>query len=173
VSVPRPPIACPWLQELAAGYLRQHTTVYPQAGAGLWGYSFEREQGRRKIGFFAGFLTGGAGKRVPASASLTRPECAVLAFAHPVGSALHRRLVREPGSLFRRSFELLTKYTNRRPRFEFHEKEVSALIRHLPLAAFPRRQREKYARNFFVETLALLVRSGLPSKLLRVRLAGR
>lgn len=89
----------------------------------------------------------------------------MFAYVRRPGSPLHRRLVRQPGSPFRRAYELLTKYTNRRPRFEFHERDWRALVRHAPLAAFPAGEEEKYARNFFMETLALLVRSGLPEKL--------
>lgn len=89
----------------------------------------------------------------------------MFAYARPSRSALHNKLVRDAGSPFRRAYELLTKYTNRRPRFEFHEKDWRALVRHVPLAAFPAGEEEKYARNFFMETLALFVRSGLTEKL--------
>lgn len=89
----------------------------------------------------------------------------MFAYVRPPRSALHRRLVRDAGSLLRRAYELLTKYTNRRPRFEFHETDWRVLVRHVPLAAFPEGEEEKYARNFFTETLALLLRSGLPEKL--------
>lgn len=82
-------------------------------------------------------------------------------------------MVRQQGSPLRRSHELITKYTARRPRFEFHEQHAFALIRHVPLSEFPRRQRAKCARNFFMETLALLVRTRLPEALLRVRLRAR
>jgi hypothetical protein len=167
VKVGRSPISCPWLRELAAGYLRDYTAIRPGEGGGLWGYFYETDRSRAQAGFFAGFLTA---QRSPFL--LEPPECAVFAFARPVGSRLHRRLVCEPKSPFRRSFELLTKYTNRRPRFEFHETEWSALIRHQPLAAYPRQEWEKYARNFYMETLALLVRSGLPRQLLHPPPAG-
>lgn len=82
---------------------------------------------------------------------------------------LHRKLVRQAGCPFRCAYELLTKYTSRRPRFEFDESDWRALVRHTPLAAFPAGEEEKYARNFFMETLALLVRSGLPEKLASLR----
>ena len=89
----------------------------------------------------------------------------MFAYMGPPRSALHRKLVRDAGSPIRRTYELLTKYTNRRPRFEFHEKDWRVLMRHVPLAAFPAGEEEKCARNFFMETLALVVRSGLPEKL--------
>ena len=89
----------------------------------------------------------------------------MFAYVRPLRSALHKRLVLSSGSPVRRAYELLTKYTNRRPRFEFHEKDWRALVRHVPLAAFPASEEEKFARNFFIETLALLVRSGLPERL--------
>lgn len=166
----RPPIHCVWLRELAAGYLRAYASIHPQRRGGLWGYFFEPEGSRGERGFFAGFLTGRSrDARDSSFLRLQPPECAVFAFVSPATSPLHEHLVRRQGSLFRRSYELLTKYTARRPRFEFHERAGPALVRHAPLAEFPPRQREKYARSFFMEALALLVRSGLPDALLRVR----
>lgn len=153
----RPPIACAWLRELAAGYLREFTSVASVRSGGLWGYRFQ--PGRLRAGFFVGFLTGTSRK---ISLRLKPPECLVAAFVAP---PLRARLVRRAASPFRRSYDLVTKYTARRPRFEFHQREALALVRHVPLAAFPPRERAKYARNFFMETLALLVRSGLPEAL--------
>ncbi len=157
----RPLIDCPWLEELAGGYLREYGVVAPERRGGLWGYTFQTKRTRQGAGFFVGFLTG---KR--AGLTLHPPECTVLAYVRPARSKLHQELVRQPGSVFRRSYELLTKYTNRRPRYEFRENDWVALLRHQPLAAFLPDEEEKYARNFFMETLALLVRSGLPAKLL-------
>lgn len=162
----RPPLACPWLPDLAAGYLRQYERIHRQQKGGLWGYDLVRKRGRPQVGFFVGFLIERSPKRGKTSSLIVHPpECAVMAFVRPTRLPLHRRLVREPANPFRRAFELLTKYTLRRPRFEFHEREAGALIRHVPLAAFPPGEEEKYARNFFMETLALVVRSGLPEKL--------
>lgn len=161
-----PPVACRWLPELAAGYLREFPECKPVQRGSVWGYLYERKEGRTSVGFFAGFLTArprGAPRSSPTP--LEPPACAIFAYVKPAGSPLHRKLIAQPGSLFRRSFELLTKYTTRRPRFEFSEKGPWALIRHAPLAGFPAGDREKYARNFFVETLALVVRSNLPAKL--------
>lgn len=166
----RSPIPCPWLRELAAGYLREYTSVSAQRAGGRWGYLFARRFKRHQLGFFVGFLTPRPrGASAPASTPRQLPACAVIAFVHPAASRLHQRLVRHPGSPFRRSYELLSKYTARRPRFEFQEREAAALLRRVPLAEFPARQRQKYARNFFVESLALLVRSGLPKALAEVR----
>ena len=121
----------------------------------------ESRGARGRYGFFVGFfLPTGPKPRAPHPAEL--PECAVFAYVRP---PLHRRLVRDAGSPIRRAYELLTKYTNRRPRFELQEKDWRALVRHVPLAAFPAGEEEKFARNFFMETLALLLRSGLPEKL--------
>ncbi|MGH9803625.1 MAG: hypothetical protein ACRD4D_00510, partial [Candidatus Acidiferrales bacterium] len=158
-----PPVPCPWLPELAEGYLRRFEKVRPLRAGGLWGYRLESHAARGRYGFFVGFFlpTGRkAGAPLPADA----PQCAVFAYVGPPGSALHRRLVRAAGGPVRRAYELLTKYTNRRPRFEFHQKDWRALVRRVPLAAFPAGEEEKYARNFFMETLALLLRCGLPEK---------
>ena len=149
------PLRLPWLRELAGGYL----TVFPKLAAerrrGLRGFSFYQRCGRERAGVFVGLLTGPS------------PDCAVFAFVEPARGRLHARLVRRPGSLFRQSYELVTKYTARPPRFALHEEAAAALVRSVSLAALPRGEREKHARNFFMETLALLQRAGLPEKLAR------
>jgi hypothetical protein len=89
----------------------------------------------------------------------------VFAFVRPLRSRPHDRWVGAARSPFRRAYERLTKYTVRRPRFEFHEERLPAILRHVSLATFPAGERDKHARNFFTETLALLVRSGLPEAL--------
>jgi hypothetical protein len=91
----------------------------------------------------------------------------VCAFVRPATSALHRKLVRGKQSLMRETYQRIVKYTARRPRWEFFERGEVVLVRHAPLAAFPPEDQEKYARNFFIETLSLLVRSGLPTALQR------
>lgn len=156
LSIRRGALRAPWLRELAAGYLHEYPTISPRRGRGLRGYAFTSGP-RRRAGFFVGFRTGKV------------PECAVFAFVRPAGGRLHARLVREERSLFRRTYELVTKYTARWPRFEFDDEDEAALIRRVPLAAFPPQGREKHARNFFVETLALLQRSGLPERLAQAR----
>lgn len=109
-----------------------------------------------QAGIFVGFVAGAG------------PECGVCAFVRPVRSALHRKLVRAKDSLFRVSHQRVAKYTARAPRWELRERNELALGRHAPLSAFPEDDREKYARNFFIESLAVLVRSGLPATLLRI-----
>ncbi len=91
----------------------------------------------------------------------------MFAFGRPATSALHHKLVRGKQSLLRETFQRVVKYTPRRPRWEFFERGEVVLVRHVPLAAFPLDDQEKYARNFFIETLSLLVRSGLPVSLQR------
>lgn len=156
----RPPFPCLWLRELAAGYLLGPWKVSLRQRSGLWGYVFARRWGRSQVGFFVGFAT-------------RPPECVVFAFVPPAAGRLYRHWVRREGSSFRLAYDLLTKYTARRPRFEFHDGQARAVLRRVPLAEFPARQREKYARNFFTESLALLVRSGLPAALASARLGSR
>lgn len=163
-DVTDPPVSSPWLPELAQGYLRRFEKVKPLRERGLWGYTLESRGAQGRCGFFVGFILA-AGRKPGAPHPAELPECAVFAYVRPPRSALHKRLVRDAASPIRRAYELLTKYTNRRPRFEFHEKDWRALVRHVPLAAFPAGEEEKFARNFFMETLALLLRSGLPEKL--------
>jgi len=163
-DVTAPPVSCPWLPELAEGYLRRFENVKLVRSHGLWGYTLESRGARGQYGIFIGYLLP-TGRKARATLQLVLPECAVFAYVRRPQTLLHRKLVREPASPFRRAYELLTKYTNRRPRFEFHEKDWRVLMRHVPLAAFPAGEEEKFARNFFMETLALVVRSGLPEKL--------
>ena len=92
------------------------------------------------------------------------PECGVGAFARP---ELRRKLVGAKESVFRLSYGRVMKYTTRRPRWELRERAELALARHEPLEAFPADDVEKFARNFFIESLAVLVRSGLPAALSR------
>ncbi len=155
-----PPLHCDWLRELAAGYLRGLTS-HPDKGKDRWGYAFVPSR-RNQAGIFVGFLTDSARRSVP---TVEPPECAVFAFVRPATSALHRKLVRGKQSLFRETYQRIVKYTARRPRWEFFERGEIVLARHVPLAAFPPDEQEKYARNFFIETLSLLVRSGLPASL--------
>ena len=157
-----PPLRCDWLRELAAGYLRGFPS-YPEQGKDRWGYSFVRRHRKQQAGFFVGFLTAVPSRR--SGPALEPPECAVFAFVHPATSPLHRQLVRGKKNLVRQSYQRVIKYTARRPRWELFERGEVALARHVPLATFPPNDQEKYARNFFIETLSLLVRSGLPAAL--------
>ncbi len=148
------------MRELAAGYLRGLTS-HPDKGKDRWGYAFAPSRGKQ-TGIFAGFLTDSARRGGP---TIEPPECAVYAFVRPATSSLHRQLVRGKKSLLRETYQRIVKYTARRPRWEFYERGEVVLARHVPLAAFPTDDQEKYARNFFIETLSLLVRSGLPGAL--------
>lgn len=162
------PIPCDWLPELTEGYLRAYTRVTPERSDGLWGYRLESRDAYRGAGFLVGFVTGRTrGTAALAAKTLELPACVVCAYVRPASSPLHRKLVRRPESPFRFAFQRLTKYTARRPRFELREKAWSALSRCQPLSAFPPGEEEKYARNYFTETLVLVVRSGLPRDLLR------
>lgn len=93
------------------------------------------------------------------------PECIVFAWVHPIKGTLHRRLVQEPGSLVRKTFEYILWLTHRPPRFVFHETALPTLARHQSMRDWPVGRYVHLARNFFIETLAWLVRSGLVRKL--------
>jgi hypothetical protein len=163
-------ISTRWIPALAESYLRGFAPRLGRLGA-LRGCWFNRTvpaparsgpSPRQTLGFFVGFLAR------PAGFEFLRPdapESLVFAFVRPVGGALHRRLVREPESLVRWTFEYIRWLTHRPPRFEFHEQQLPALVRHCSIRDWPQGREEHYARNYFVETLALLVRSGLVRRL--------
>lgn len=116
-----------------------------------------------EVGFFVGYLQENSAKY-----SFLRPEppeCLIFASVSPTRSDLHRELVREPGSLFRKTFEYIRWLTHRPPRFVFHENEEAAMARHTSMKDWPAAKREHLSRNFFIETLCWLVRSGLVRKL--------
>ena len=166
-----------WIRELAAPYLKGYQPVAASGGS-LRGYWFldsanpgrgRRNSGRgnppfggQAAGFYVGYLLEEEGLRVPA---MQPPECIVFAWVFPVGSAFHSRLVRAPGSLLRKTSEYIRWLTHRPPRFEFHEMELPALLRHQSMRDWPAAKRQHLSRNFFIETLAWLVRSGLVRKL--------
>lgn len=163
----RPPLACSWLGELACSYLPRFRKS-SERRAQRWGYRFQRTLGRNRTGFFVGFLSRPPGWAFgPFAPPCRPPECVVYAFVEPAGGRLHQALVRRRGSLFRSSYDLLTKYTARPPRWEFYEDQGASLARRFSLADFPRGQRDKHALNFFMESLALLLRSSLPDSLSR------
>ncbi len=162
--VSRPPIRAGWLVELARPYLRGYE-VYPNTSGGLWGYFFKRPAGRIGLGFFAGFLLSPHHR---AYLSVETPACLVFAFVHPVSWPVHRRLVQAKESLFRRTASYISWLTPRKPRWQFLEDKLPALYRAESMDEWPRRRYEHYARNFFTESFALLVRSGLVRELLRL-----
>ncbi len=122
------------------------------------------------LGFFVGYLVR------PQEYTFLNPElpeCLVFAFVAPVGGSAHGRLVSQPGSLLRRTFEYIRWLTHRPPRFVFLDGERAALVRHQSMRDWPRGKHEHFSRNFFIETLAWLVRSGLVRKLLAETTPGR
>ncbi|MBI3483764.1 MAG: hypothetical protein HY012_01230, partial [Acidobacteria bacterium] len=154
-----------WIRPLAAPYLRGFRARAQSAAAdsSLRGYWFEAPHARDGIrrGFFVGYLN--------ASDDFTflepqPPECLVFAFVAPVGGALHRRLVRAPDSLLRKTFAYIRWLTHRLPRFVFFEDRLPAMVRHRSMREWPAEKYEHFSRNFFIETCAWLVRSGLVRK---------
>jgi hypothetical protein len=51
--------------------------------------------------------------------------------------------------------------THRPPRFDFFENQRAALVRHFSMRQWPPDKYRHFAGNFFTETLAWLVRSGI------------
>ncbi len=163
-----------WIYHLAEPYLRGYRAV-PERRGSLRGYWFLQpatpratpaKPARRStptLGFFLGYLVRAEGY---AFLSPELPECLVFAFVRPVGGPLHRRLVRRPESLLRRTFEYVRWLTHRPPRFAFHQDALPAMVRHLSMRDWPRAKYQHFSRNFFIETLAWLVRSALVRKLL-------
>ncbi|MCL4522658.1 MAG: hypothetical protein M1453_00230 [Acidobacteria bacterium] len=158
-----PPIG--WIRLLVAPYLRGFRARVQSAKAdgSLRGYCFEARgtRGERR-GFFVGYLIAEAEfeclKPQP-------PECLVFAYVAPLGGALHRRLVRAPESLLRKTFAYIRWLTHRLPRFAFFEEQLPALVRHRSMRDWPAEKYEHLSRNFFIETCAWLVRSGLVRRL--------
>ncbi len=116
-----------------------------------------------ETGFFVGYLLG---QGLLSELQPAPPECLAGAMIHPVGGALHRRLVAAPESLLRGTFTYIGWLTHRRPRFVFSEDGRFALVRHASMREWPAPKRGHLSRNFFIETLAWLVRSGLVKRLL-------
>jgi hypothetical protein len=162
-----------WICELARPYLRGYRARAQSAGP-LRGFWFTCNPAKRSragkiiptkktdVGFFAGYLLAESEKY---DLRAQPPEALVFAFVQPAGGALHTRLVADEGSLLRRTFNYIRWLTHRPPRFEFHDAGPMALVRHISMCDWPPAQREHLARNFFIETLAWLVRSGLVRKL--------
>ncbi len=179
---PRTPsssISIGWICPLVEPYLRGYRAVAERRGS-LRGYWFLHpdascrtpgERGiSRAVGFFVGYLVSA---KDYGFLSPEIPECLVFAFVRPVGGPLHRRLVRRPQSLLRRTFEYVRWLTHRPPRFAFHDGELPVMVRHLSMRDWPRAKYEHFSRNFFIEALAWLVRSGLVRKLLAEVPGGR
>ena len=132
----------------------------------LRGYRFLARRGAgvgMRCGFFVGYLLRDTQFEFLQPRS---PECIVFAFLEPVGGASYRRLVVAEGSLLRRTAEYIRWLTHRPPRFACFADQSVVLVRHFPMRGWPDDKQEHYSRNFYIETLAWLVRSGLVRKLL-------
>ncbi len=153
-----------WIAPLAEAYLRGYRPRAQTRGAlrGCWFVSPAEQRGGGRCGFFVGYLLEEKGWEFLAPRP---PECLVFAWVKPIGGAAHRRLVRQQSSLVRGVFEYIRWLTHRPPRFAFFEDELPALARHASMRDWPAAKHEHYSRNFFIETLAWLVRSGLVKKL--------
>lgn len=154
-----------WIRTLAAPYLRGYRAVRETRGA-LRGYRFfaPGAPGRRaRQGIFVGHLIAPAGHQFLRPQP---PECIVFAFIEPVSSASYRHLVAEEGSLLRRTAEYIGWLTHRPPRFALFENRDAVLLRHFSMRGWPPEKHQHYSGNFFIETLAWLVRSGLVRKLI-------
>lgn len=149
-----------WIRVLAKPYLRGYR---PRAerGGDLHGYWFDCPGARGTAGFFAGYLTS---SEECAHLKALPPECLVFAFVR-AGTALHKRIVRAPESLLRKTFGYIRWLTHRPPRFEFREDRDAVMVCHISMQEWPAEKHEHRSRNFFIETLAWLVRSGLVKKL--------
>lgn len=166
-----------WIRELASPYLKAYspTAANENGLQGFWftaGFTSERRSKRtrnaraarpQQIGFFIGYLNEASAKY--SFLKLESPECVVFAWISPANGELHKRLVREQGSLVRKTFDYIRWLTHRPPRFVFHENEEAAMARHASMKDWPIAKREHLSRNFFIETLCWLVRSGLVRKL--------
>ncbi len=153
-----------WIRTLATPYLRGYRAVAESRGP-LQGYRFVapgKKGAKSRSGFFVGYLV------EPEAYEFLQPllpESIVFAFLEPAGSAFHRRLVSQEGSLLRKTREYIGWLTHRPPRFAFFDERDVVLVRHFPMRVWPPEKHQHYSRNFFIETLAWLVRSGLVSKL--------
>jgi hypothetical protein len=133
---------------------------FPAAAAGRAAGPGARRRRTPAVGFFLGFLEDAAALPF---LRCDPPECLVFCFVEP--AALHRRLVREPESLVRRTAEYIRWLTHRPPRFELFPEEPAALVRHASMRDWPAGKLQHMSQNFFIETLAWLVRSALVRRL--------
>jgi len=162
--VPRKAHSKDWIRTLAEPYLRGYQVAEEREGS-LLGFRFFPEgqlSAKPRCGFFAGRLVG------PAQFEFLQPhppECIVFAFVEPVRSDLYRRLVAAEGSLFRNTAEYIGWLTHHTPRFVFSEEQTAVLVRHISMKDWPTARHEHNSRNFYIETLAWLVRSALVRKL--------
>jgi hypothetical protein len=175
-AVPGDFIATAWVRALAQPYLRGYRAVAERNGSlhGFWFFHPASSRARKSLsaaaaaGFFVGYLV------EPKCFDYLKPappECLIFAFVEPVGKELHRRVVISPDSLVRKTSTYIRWLTHRPPHFVFFEDQRIALVRHFSMRDWPGEKYEHFSRNFFIETLAWLVRSGLVRKLLAEPLA--
>lgn len=164
-----------WIAELAEPYLRGYAPVR-ERGKGLEGFRFaahaehktagKKEGNRRRAaadcGFFVGYLLGP--EKYPLLNAET-PECLIFVTVGEPGNSLHARVVQPADSLLRKTHTYIGWLTHRPPRFAFFEDQVVTMVRHRTMRDWPEEKYLHYSRNFFIETLAWLVRSGLVRKL--------
>ena len=164
-----------WVRALAKPYLRGYRAQAAPRGA-LRGYWFSApgtqalskisprtKTARTRISFFVGYLEDSSGFEF---LQPQPPECLAFAAIEPIGGTAHTQLVTAEKSLFRHTAEYIRWLTHRPPHFQFFPSERIALVRHYSMRGWPRPKWNHFSRNFFIETLAWLVRSGLVSKLL-------
>lgn len=170
-----PPFAWNWIRPLATPYLRGYRAV-PEKQGSLLGFWFLHPDSQgppspatpaaeipEAAGFFVGYLVSPAHfEFLPPQP----PECLAFVFLAPLQGALHRRLVLEKDALLRKTFDYIRLLTHRPPRFVFHDAQLPAMMRHQSMRDWPQEKYEHFSRNFFIETLAWLVRSGIVRKLL-------
>ena len=163
---------------LAAPYLQGYKPVRVNDGAlnGFWFCSPARQALIRlaspkpgtppirgqAAGFFVGYVES---VEEFSFLNVQPPECAIFAWVQPIGGTLHSNLVMQKGSLLRTTFEYIRWLTHRPPRFVFHETEMPTMMRHQSMRDWPENMWTHLSRNFYIETLAWLVRSGLVRKL--------
>jgi hypothetical protein len=151
-----------WIRPLASPYLKGYRPKIEKS-RGLCGYSFRVFPKKSKkqqdvLGFFAGFLLDSA--KFP-HFTVAPPECILFAFVEPLAGKLYRTQVIESAGTLRWTSTYIGWLTHRPPRFAMFEGQRTALVRHVSMRDWPKAKRGQLARNFYIETLALLVRSGL------------
>jgi len=151
-----------WIRELAAPYLRGYRARAAR-GTGLRGYWFLAPGARGEAGFFVGYREAGGADDFPQLPG-DSPHSLVFVFVEPK-TLRHRHLVRPRDSLLRKTNEYIRWLTHRPPRLVFSEDALPTLLRAQSMTAWPRAKWEHLSRNFFIETLAWMVRSGLVRKL--------
>jgi hypothetical protein len=169
------PLAWGWIRPLATPYLRGYRAIAEERGSlrGFWFLHPDSEcpplressgsAAPNAAGFFVGYLISPARFEFLAPQP---PECLAFVFLAPAGGTLHNRLVQENGSLVRKTFDYIRLLTHRPPRFVFHDAELATMTRHQSMREWPVEKYEHFSRNFFIESLAWLVRSGIVRKLL-------